>query len=111
METQELKEKINVIRTQAILEIQYIQAKARNEEKEVLDIWAKENARFNVGDIIESRGVILRVHKIKGELGGRSIPYVYYTGPVLTKKLRERKDCSQSTIWDDTPDRNIIKIK
>ena len=82
-----------------------------NRKSIALNKWANVNARFNVGDIIESKGTIIQIDQRYGRhspyYGTKSL-YVEYRGPQLTKKLRPRKDGERSSIYDDG--REIKKI-
>ena len=53
--------------------------------------YAKETARFKIGDIIEANGVIIKVERIGARIGRDDI-YPVYNGPMLTKGLKVRKD-------------------
>ena len=59
--------------------------------REISIPYAQEKARFKIGDIIESKGVIIRVEKIGAHVGKEEI-YTTYKGPMLTKGLKVRKD-------------------
>ena len=84
----------------------------RNDRKSIaLNKWAITNARFNVGDIIESQGTIIQVVRRYGRYSqyyGTKGLYVEYRGPKLTKKLQPRKDGERSSIYDDG--REIKKV-
>lgn len=91
--------------------IERIRRESRMEQQKMLNGWAKEHARFQIGDIINSYSVTIRVEKIVGGIGSSKIPYVVYTGPALTAKLTVRKDGWITSIYDDSPERNIKKLK
>lgn len=92
-------------------EIDRIRRQSKIDQQKMLNEWAKEHARFNVGDIINSYSTTIRVEKIVGCLGLGDKPFVQYNGHALTKQLKERADGWVTSIYDDNPDRNIIKIK
>lgn len=82
-----------------------------NRKSIALNKWANVNARFNVGDIIESQGTIIQIDQRYGRhspyYGTKSL-YVEYRGLQLTKKLQPRKDGERNSIYDDG--REIKKI-
>lgn len=89
------------------------EAKQRRDNRKsiALNKWANVNARFNVGDIIESQGTIIQIDQRYGRHSpyyGTKRLYVEYRGPQLTKKLQPRKDGERSSIYDDG--REIKKI-
>lgn len=101
-------------------DIERIRQEYQMEQQKMLDGWAKEHARFQIGDIINSNTVTIRVEKIVGRIGLRNIPYriglrnipyVEYTGHALTAKLTVRKDGRITSIYDDSSERNIKKLK
>ena len=82
-----------------------------NRKSIALNKWANANARFNVGDIIESQGTIIQIDQRYGRHStyyGTKGLYVEFRGPQLTKKLQPRKDGQRSSIYDDG--REIKKI-
>lgn len=90
------------------------EARVRRDKRKglALDRWAWDNARFNMGDIIESQGTIIKIEKRIGRHStyyGSKTLYVEYRGPQLTKKLQPRKDESCASIYDDG--REINKIE
>lgn len=90
------------------------EAKQRRDNRKsiALNKWANVNARFNVGDIIESQGTIIQIDQRYGRHSpyyGTKRLYVEYRGPQLTKKLQPRKDGERSSIYDDG--REINKIE
>lgn len=92
------------------------EARNRRDERNgvVLNKWASDNARFNVGDIIESNNTIIQVKKRIGRHStyyGNMPLYVEYRGPQLTKKLQPRKDENIASIYDDGREINKIEIK
>lgn len=86
--------------------------KRRDNRKSIaLNKWAYVNARFNIGDIIESQGTIIQIDKRYGRHSpyyGTKRLYVEYRGLQLTKKLQPRKDGERNSIYDDG--REIKKI-
>lgn len=80
----------------------------RRERQKTLNVWACENHRFNIGDIIRCFGITIRIDKYCGRVHGGKL-YVSYSGPVLTKALKLRKDGWITVIYDDG--REIEKIK
>lgn len=96
--------------------LEYVRKSARKEELFALAQWAGANARFKIGDIITAKGdgsgTIIRVKKIEGEFSQHcKQPYVVYVGCALTKQFKERKDGWTTCIYDDSPSRNIVKLK
>ena len=82
-----------------------------NRKSIALNKWANVNARFNVGDIINSQGIIIQIDQRHGRYSpyyGTKKLYVEYRGPQLTKKLQPRKDGERNSIYDDG--REIKKI-
>lgn len=92
-------------------EIDRIRRQSKIDQQKILNEWAKEHARFNVGDIINSYSITIRVEKIVGRLGLCEKPFIQYDGHALTKQLKDRADGWVTSIYDDNPDREIIKIK
>lgn len=93
--------------------VEYTRADKR---RKALNEWAKDNARFKVGDIIAypNSQRIMRVDKVSADqnpyrknLGGGF--FVIYYGTLLTKKLEPRKNDSQFSMYDDG--REIVKVK
>jgi hypothetical protein len=80
-------------------EYEEIRKKRDAKKKEVLKEWAESNARFSIGDIIESYDNIIIVDNISGDISGKL--YCVYRGPVLTKQLKPRKDGERKTFYDD----------
>ena len=95
-------------------DIEVARRKRDNRKSIALNKWAYNNARFNVGDIIESQGTIIqidqRIGRHSGYYGTKTL-YIEYRGPQLTKKLQPRKDESRSSIYDDGREINKIVIK
>lgn len=78
----------------------------------VCNQWASCNARFNIGDIIESQETIIRIEKRIGRYSAyyRNHPlYVEYRGHQLTKKLQPRKDENRMSIYDDGREIKLLK--
>jgi len=87
MDIQELKYKSKSIYDDAFIQIKEIRLK-----------YAKSIQKFNIGDIVEYNGNIIKIDDIKYNLGSNIEQYdekrffpVYY-GFVLTKKFENRKD-------------------
>lgn len=79
-------------------------------KQKILNQWAKANARFKTGDILQSNDSII---KVTGCYGVYSLYYVdklyiTYRGQALTKALKPRKDGSTFDFYDDG--RKITKI-
>ena len=92
------------------IEREYQKAKREIEEKHkhdravTLNAWAKENADYHVGDIIEANGQAIVVERILGhryEFGNHIKMYCVYFGSALTKRLQPRKDEWKTSISDD----------
>lgn len=92
------------------IDSEYQKAKREVEEKRMrdramtLNFWAKNNAAYHIGDIIEANGTAIVVERILGhsrKLGIYSNTYCVYQGPVLTKRLQPRKDELRMNIHDD----------
>lgn len=92
---------------------------AENEEKRnlhrkknqfILNQWAKDNARFKVGEIICANDTIIKITDFYGVYSQymEEKLYVTYYGQQLTKALKPRKDGSMRSIYDDG--RGITKI-
>lgn len=94
-------------------DIEVARRKRDNRKSIALNKWAYNNARFNVGDIIESQGTIIqidqRIGRHSGYYGTKTL-YIEYRGPQLTKKLQPRKDESRASIYDDGRDIKKINI-
>ena len=97
---------------------EYIEARRLIEEKRRRDIsialssWAKDNANYQVGDIIESFGVIMVVEKISGyTYSSGTKPYCFYKGHALTKDFQPRKDGWVTTIYDDGREIKLLRKK
>jgi hypothetical protein len=79
----------------------------RNYKREcssVLNEWASDNAKYNIGDIISVNDIIITVDDTIGHrdsLGYGKNLYVVYKGRAMTKKLQPRKDEWVTTIYDD----------
>jgi hypothetical protein len=90
------------------IDSEYQKAKREIEEKHerdrtaTLNAWAKDNAKYHIGDIIEANSTAIVVERI---LGHRSVygsnTYCIYQGHALTKRLQPRKDEWVATIHDD----------
>lgn len=89
------------------------EAKANRDKlkQAALNQWARENAEYQVGDIIKANDTIIQVERLIGRHSacyGSKTLYVEYRGPQLTKKLQPRKDGQISSIYGDG--REIKKI-
>ena len=89
------------------------EAKANRDKlkQATLNQWARDNAEYQVGDIITVNDTIIQVERLIGRHSayyGSKTLYVEYRGPQLTKKLQPRKDGQISSIYDDG--REIKKI-
>ena len=91
--------------------IRVAKANLYKSKQAALNQWARDNAEFNVGDIIASNDIIIKVEKIVG----RHSPYyrtktlyAEYIGKQLTKKLQPRKDGQENRIYGDG--RKITKL-
>ena len=91
------------------IDSEYQKAKREVEEKYkrdravTLNAWAKDNAKYHIGDIIEANGTAIVVERILGHRSvyGKSNTYCIYQGHALTKRLQPRKDEWVTTIHDD----------
>ncbi len=102
---------ITAIEVCELKEIERIKRYAKKQKKDLLNRWATENARFAIGDIISSLDTIIRIEKLIGHIDSHNVPYVEYYGTALTKQLKNRADGWMASIYDDSPERNIIKLK
>lgn len=102
---------ITAIRVCEEKEIERVRRQSRIDQQKMLNGWAKEHARFQIGEIIRSGEITIVVDKLIGRLGINNKPYVEYKGHVLTRKLTYRKDGWVSSIYDDSPERDIVKVK
>ena len=90
------------------------EAKAHRDrlKQAALNQWARDHARYQMGDIICANDTIIEVQRLIGRHSvcyGSKPLYVQYLGPLLTKRLQPRKDMQTSGIYDDG--REIKKIK
>lgn len=111
MTSEDLLLQIDASRVAERKEIDRIRNQSRIDRQKILNKWADENARFQIGDILNSYSLIIRVEKIIGRLGVCDKPFIEYRGIALTKQLKNRADGWITSIYDDNPDRNIVKIK
>lgn len=111
METQELVWHLSMLNTIEQKRINEIRKEIKCERDKVLNEWAREHSKFDLGDIIKAGDIIIRVEYIFGRLGLRNVPFVEYVGHVLTRKLKDRADNWVTSIPDDSPSRNVIKLK
>lgn len=86
----------------------------KKRKQELINRYARENARFQIGDIIRANETTIRVDEIYGletkyTIYVRGIVYVVYRGVILTKKLEPKKSGEIFTIYDDG--REITKIE
>lgn len=81
-----------------------LDAEYKKKTQSALNQWAKNNARFGLGDIIKSKGFIIVVEKI---IGYHNTSYsnnnlcVVFWGSVLTSKLQKRKDGFKTFLYDE----------
>ena len=90
-----------------------VEEKHKRDRAATLNAWAKDNAKYHVGDIIEANGTAIVVERILGYrsvYGIKSNTYCIYQGHALTKRLQPRKDEWVTTIHDDG-DRDIKLVK
>lgn len=111
MEYDEALAKLKEIAQERDSEIDKIRVSACNKSAKVINDWAREHARFKIGDIIQSFDNVIQVTNILGHCSNYVIKklYVEYRGNLLTKKLQPRKDGAKVTIYDDG--REIKKLK
>ena len=87
MTKEELLSELDKISGDLQRETREVKEKYYQIKKDVLFIWAQENATFHVGDMIEyedkTRAIL--IEKVYGECGYNE-PYVVYFGPLLNKK-------------------------
>ena len=84
-------------------EAETIRKRHEENKQKILNQWARDNARFKVGDIIKSNDNII---KVTGFYGVHSLYhvdklYITYRGQSLTKALKPRKDGSTQDLYDD----------
>ena len=86
-----------------VAEEEELKKRQRIEKQRILNQWAKANARFNVGDILQSGDIIIKVTSFFGKFSYycKEKLYVEYYGVCYTKKLQTRKDGSSTTVYDD----------
>ena len=77
----------------------------------ILQAWASENNRFNIGDIIECNGGIIKIEQFRGVYSNyyEQKLYITYIGACLTKKLQPKKDGTKLAIYDDGREVKLIK--
>ena len=76
----------------------------RNHDRAVtLNAWAKDNAKYNIGDIITANDTIIVIENIFGyrPMLGTNNLYCIYKGHALTKRMQPRKDEWVTSIHDD----------
>ena len=81
-----------------------VEEKHRRDRAVTLNAWAKDNATYHIGDIIEANDTAIVVEGILGHrsvFGIKSNTYCIYQGHALTKRLQLRKDEWVTTIHDD----------
>lgn len=86
-----------------ISEAEEIRKRHNANKHKILNQWAKDNARFKIGDIIQSNDNII---KVTGFYGVHSPYYadklyITYRGQSLTKALKPRKDGRIFDLYDD----------
>ena len=81
-----------------------VETKYHQDSDDVLNAWANDNSKYQIGDIIEANGIIIVIENILGNMykfGSISMIYCIYKGHALTKHLQPRKDEWVTTIHDD----------
>lgn len=83
----------------------------QEKKQAVLDAYANENHRFNVGDILCFNNRYIEVTNFYGVYSNftKDPFYVTYRGTELTKQLKPRKDGTITEFYDDG--REITKIE
>ena len=107
----DVKNKLDRLIMHKNFQISIIEREYRQKKREVLKQWAKEHARFQVGDILSDGRRFMKVTNFEGN-ETKYIQfkcYVTYYGIELTKQLKPRKDGSTMSIYDDGS--KVIKIK
>ena len=93
-------------------EVKKLELEVEGTKKWAYETWAKDNARFQIGDIIKypSTGTIIKIERIGyGLTYHTKKPYVTYWGPTLTKKLIPAKNGNPNfSMYDDG--RDIVKL-
>lgn len=86
-----------------LLETEESRKRHNANNQKILNQWAKANARFKVGDIIQSNDNIIKVTGFYGVYSLYNVDklYVTYRGILLTKALKPRKDGSTMDLYDD----------
>lgn len=110
MTVEDLKIRLDASKKAEKVEINIIENRRRTERQNILTEWAKENALYEIGDIIESNNKLIIIDKISANMC-YSRPYVTYMGRALTKKFELREDGWVMSIYDDSPDRNITLLE
>ena len=107
----EVKNRIEELLKHKAFQISIIEKEFKQKKRAVLKQWAKEHARFNIGDIISDGRRIMEVTNFEGneERCYQYKCYITYYGIELTKKLKPRKDGSTMSIYDDGREVNKIK--
>lgn len=92
-------------------EFEKLEKEKRCVRQQILDRWAKDNAKYKVGDVITANDTIIEVTRISGTYSDYLSEklYVTYIGNALTKKLTPRKDGHVTQIYDDG--RIVEKLK
>ena len=71
--------------------------------------YAKEQRRFNIGDIIESYGNIIEIQSFgTNVMSSESLPESIYRGKALTKKLQPKKINAVTSIYGNN-NVNLLK--
>jgi len=111
MTKSELKDQLAITKNDYLQKQENLRKLYLKEKQTLLDEYAKQTARFKVGDILKCYDMFICVESIHGvydEVYGMDF-YVTYRGHVLTKQLKPRKDGLETSFYDDG--REIIKIE
>lgn len=93
---------INRLHKLCIKMIDSVKEQYATERRVVLNEWAKEKARFKVGDIIQCGSTIICVDFIVADVDFYNTRvYAIYKGPQMTNKLVPRKNGGRDYIVDD----------
>lgn len=109
MTDQETKDKLKMLRIKESEQLDKVRKEYAYQRQAVLDEWAKEHTRFNVGDILQMGSIKICVVLIIGcQSTFGDYLYVTYYGPTVTNKFLPTKDGFHTTVYDDG--REIIKL-
>lgn len=110
MTESELKNRLTITKNDYLQKQEKLRKVYLSERQALLNTYAKQTARFNVGDILQCNGMIIRIDSLEGtyDEGYLCGFYVTYRGHVLTKQLKERKDGLETSFFDDG--REITKL-